>query len=60
MMIKKSDGNWKDGAFVFIMKEYKNFILSTEHTVVAGDVLHTYLRCGIKKPENMTAKAFKA
>ncbi len=40
------------------MKEYKNGILSSEHSVTTRDVFHTYLRLGIQNPDNMTLNAF--
>ncbi len=42
------------------MKEYKNHVLSGEHAVATGDVFHSYLQRALKKPDNMTPKAFKA
>ncbi len=42
------------------MKEYKNRVLSSEHTVAEGDVFHSNLQKGLKKLDNMTPKAFKA
>ncbi len=45
--------------FAIIMKEYKNQVLSGEHAVAAGDVFCSYLCKGLKKPDNMTPKAFK-
>ncbi len=56
---KEMDGAWKDGSFASITKEYINCIHSGEHSVTARDVCHTYLRCKVKKPHNVTPKAFK-
>ncbi len=42
------------------MKEYKNRVLSGENAVAAGDVFCSYMRRALKKPDDMTPKAFKA
>ncbi len=42
------------------MKEYENQVHSSEHAVATGDVFHSYLQRALKKPDDMTPKAFKA
>ncbi len=41
------------------MTEYKNWVLSGDHSVATGDVFCTYLNRGIKKLDNMTPNASK-
>ncbi len=41
------------------MKENKNQVLSSKHAVAAGDVFCSYLQQALRKPDNMTLKAFK-
>ncbi len=41
------------------LRDYKNQVLSNEHAVPAGDVFCSYLQRALKKPDNMTLKAFK-
>ncbi len=53
----QKEGNvWSD----IIMQEYKNWVLSGKHAVAAGDVFYSYLQKGLKKPDNMSPKAFNA
>ncbi len=42
------------------MKEYKNPVLSCKHAVAMGDVFCSYLQKGLKEPDDMPPKAFKA
>ncbi len=42
------------------MKFYKNEVLSDEHSVATGDIFYTHLHRFLKKPDDMTSKAFKA
>ncbi len=56
----KEGNTWSDGSFAIVMIEYKNRVLSDKHAVAAGDVFCSYLQKGLKKPDNMTPKAFKA
>ncbi len=42
-----------------VMKSYKNKVLPGENTVTTGDVFCSFLRQPIKKPVDMTPKAFK-
>ncbi len=58
--IKEMDGNWKDIVFESNINECKNWILSSKYSVAAKDIFQTYLWWGLKKPGNMTPKAFKA
>ncbi len=55
-----TDNTWKKGAFAKIIKTYKNEVLSGENAVAAGDVFHSFLWRTLKKPKDMTPKAFKA
>ncbi len=57
---QKEGNTWSDGLFAIIMKEYKNQVLSSEHAVATGDVFCSYLWRALKKPGDMTLKAFKA
>ncbi len=54
------EGTWNARAFVFIMKEYKNQVHSSENSVATRDFLQTYFQRGLKKQHDMTALAFKA
>ncbi len=57
----QKEGNvWSVGLFAIIMREYKNRVSSSEHAVAAGDVLCSYLQRALKKPDDMTPKAFRA
>ncbi len=42
------------------MKSFKNKVLVGEYVVAAGEIFCFYLCRGIKRPDNMTPKAFKA
>ncbi len=41
------------------MKDYKNLVLSGEHSVVAGDIFCVHFCTGVKKLDNMTPESFK-
>ncbi len=56
----EADDTWKEGAFALTMKEYKNCVLSSKHSVATRDVVCSYLQKSLNKPDNMTLKAFKA
>ncbi len=43
-----------------IMKTYKNKVISGENAVAAGDDFRSSLQCALKKPKDITPKAFKA
>ncbi len=55
-----TDHTWIESAFALIMKEYKNWVLSSKHSVAARDVFCSYLHKNLKKPDDMTPKAFTA
>ena len=57
---RKEGETWSDGSFAIVMKEYKNRVLSGENGVAAGDVFRSFLRKALRKPDDMTPKAFKA
>ncbi len=53
-------GTWKDGAFTSIFKEYKNCLISCEHSVGTKDCFHAYLCRGIEKPDEIIPQDLKA
>ncbi len=54
------DNTWKKGAFAKIIMTYKNKVLSWENAVASEDFFHSFLWRTLKKPQDMTPKAFKA
>ncbi len=54
-----ADNTCKEGVFATIMKTYKNKVVSRENAVVAGDFFCSFLWQALKKPKDMTPKAFK-
>ncbi len=57
---KEVDSNYTNGVFASIMKEYKNWVLSSKHSVATMDIFCTYLCRGVNQLDDMNLKVFKA
>ncbi len=55
-----ANNTWNKGDFAKIMTTNENKTLSREIVVAAEDVFYSFLQRALKKPNDMTPKAFKA